>query len=60
MPRFTCAAEPGGTWTVWDNEKEAPATLGGKSLTGMNKFRAETACDVLEHIDIAEHKDTGR
>jgi hypothetical protein len=45
---------------VWDNEKEAPANLDGKSLTGMNKFRAETACHVLEQIDVAEHKYTGK
>jgi hypothetical protein len=36
---------------VWDSEKEAPATLGGKLLTGMNKYRAEAACDVLERIN---------
>jgi hypothetical protein len=45
---------------VWDTEKEAPATLAGKLLTGMNKYRAETACDVLEQIDVARRKPTGR
>jgi hypothetical protein len=43
-------------WMVWDKEKEAPATLAGKKLTGMNKYRAEAACEVLEQIDVAERK----
>ena len=56
MPRFTCVAEPSGKWMVWDEQKEVPATLGGKPLIGMPKFRAEIACDVLEKIDDAQNK----
>jgi hypothetical protein len=60
MPRFTCVREPDGTWRVWDREKEAPATLAGKTLTGMNKYHAEAACGVLERIHVADHKRIGR
>jgi hypothetical protein len=51
MSRFTCVPTPDGLWTVWDDLNEVPATLGGKQLIGMPKFRAETARDVLERIE---------
>jgi hypothetical protein len=41
---------------VWDEQDETPATLGGKPLVGMNRYRAEMARNVLERIDATRLK----
>lgn len=49
-PRFECKREPSGTWMVWDNKRDSPASLGGFVLRGQEKARARTACDLLTKI----------
>ncbi|MER8957282.1 hypothetical protein NKH98_32530 [Mesorhizobium sp. M0833] len=48
--RFRCHPEPSGTWTVWDEVDNAPASLGGCSLVGRTWQRAKVACDLLRRI----------
>lgn len=48
--RFECVANGDGTWKVWDNSRDRPASLGGQLLVNRQKFRAETACDILNRI----------
>jgi hypothetical protein len=48
--RFRCHPEPSGTWTVWDEVDNAPASLGGCSLVGRTWQRAKVACDLLTRI----------
>lgn len=50
QPRFRCHPEPSGTWTVWDDVADAPATLGGCVLLGRTWERAKVARDVLRRI----------
>jgi hypothetical protein len=50
QPRFRCHPEPSGTWTVWDDVADAPATLGGSVLLGRTWQRAKVARDVLRRI----------
>jgi hypothetical protein len=50
QPRFRCHPEPSGTWTVWDDVIDAPATLGGSILLGRTWQRAKVARDVLRRI----------
>jgi hypothetical protein len=49
-PRFECLPEPTGTWMVWDNSRDALATLGDRPLSGRQKDRAQAACTVLANI----------
>lgn len=48
--RFRCHPEPSGTWMVWDEVDNAPASLGGCSLVGRTWQRAKVACDLLKRI----------
>jgi hypothetical protein len=48
--RFCCHREPSGTWTVWDEVDDAPASLGGCLLIGRTWQRAKAACDLLMRI----------
>ncbi|MER9651869.1 hypothetical protein NKJ14_33845, partial [Mesorhizobium sp. M0199] len=41
---------PSGTWMVWDEVDNAPASLGGCSLVGRTWQRAKVACDLLKRI----------
>jgi hypothetical protein len=50
QPRFRCRPEPSGTWTVWDDVADAPASLGGCALLGRTWERAKVARDVLRRI----------
>jgi hypothetical protein len=50
LNRFECLAEPSGTWMVYDNLRNMPASLGGRELCGRQKQRAEAACAILTRI----------
>jgi len=48
--RFCCRPEQSGTWAVWDEVDDAPASLGGCLLIGRTWQRAKAACDLLRRI----------
>jgi len=50
QPRFECIENLDGTWKVWDNLCNWPASLGSQFLINRPKSRAETACDILNRI----------
>ncbi len=53
-PRYSCARDKNGTWTVWDALLDAPAIFDGHTLVGRSEIRAETACSILNRIEAAK------
>ena len=49
--RYVVISEPSGSWTVWDERGNEPATLAGSVLSGLAKLRADAACGILNRID---------
>jgi hypothetical protein len=50
-PRFECRQDTGPEgWTVWDNDRNDVASLGGCSLRGRSERCARAACDILTAI----------
>jgi hypothetical protein len=47
--RFRCFRE-GASWTVWDDNLNQAAQLGGSDLVGRGQQHAEAACGILERI----------
>jgi hypothetical protein len=49
--RFECRRDQGAlTWSVWDNVRNAVASLGGSELRGKCEERARAACELLNAI----------
>ena len=49
-PRFFCRKSSQDHWTVWDEERDEPASLGGRSLEDIPELRARAACGILTSI----------
>ncbi len=52
--RFVCCRRHDGTWTVWDRQLDAPASLDGQQLVARPEHRAQAACSILNRIAAAQ------